>query len=159
MESYDHLVKYFSSFAYFVPRHQVNPYFIHALILAESSANPRAISPEKAYGLGQIILSTARIAGRELADSGIEFKYIRESRLKNLRRNDLFNPAINILLTCYLIAKYNYKFNGQLELVITAWNAGEYSKYLYHGKHAPYKETENLIGKVNGYYNYLLKNR
>ncbi len=156
---YDHLIRYFSNFAYFVPRHKVNPDFIRALIVAESGVNPRAISKKKALGLGQIILSTGRQAGKELSQSQTTFSYAPKSRLKNLNQADLFDPAINILLTCYLISKYNSKFKGRLDLVVSAWNAGENTNSLTYGRHAPYQETENLIGKINGYYTYLLKNK
>jgi soluble lytic murein transglycosylase-like protein len=156
---YDHLIRYFSGLSYFVPKHKVSPNFIRALILAESGANHRAVSKKNAMGLGQIILTTGEQAGKELARSQTNFRYVSKSKLRNLNKNDLFEPAINILLTCYLVAKYNYKFDGKLELVVSAWNAGENTKSLSRGRHAPYKETENLIGKVNAYYVYLLKNR
>jgi len=156
---YDHLIRYFSNFAYFVPRHKVSPDFVRALILAESGAKSAAVSPKKALGLGQIILSTGKQAAKELSESKTDFKYVSKSKLSNLTRTDLFDPATNILITCYLIAKYNHKFAGRLDLVVSAWNAGEYTKSLAHGKHAPYPETENLIGKINAYYVYLLKNR
>lgn len=159
VKKYNHLVQYFSSFAYFRPNYKVSPYFIHALILAESAGDPRAVSSKDALGLGQILLTTAQAAGKELAKSPIKFRYVTKKKLANLKRNDLFKPSINILLTCYLISKYNEKFQGKLELVLTAWNAGEYTKSLKEMRHAEYKETENLIGKVNGYYLYLLKNR
>lgn len=156
---YDHLIKYFSNFAYFVPKHKVSPDFVRALILAESGAKSEAVSSKNALGLGQIILSTGRQAAKELSTSKTHFKYVSKSRLSNLSRTDLFDPATNILLTCYLISKYNHKFDGRLELVVSAWNAGEYTESLTYGKHAPYRETENLIGKINAYYIYLLKNR
>ncbi len=156
---YDHLIRYFSDFAYFVPKHKVNPDFIRALIVAESDVNPRAVSTMKALGLGQILLSTGRQAGKELFQSKTVFRYTSKDRLKNLNQADLFDPAINILLTCYLISKYNYKFKGRLDLVVSAWNAGENTHSLSNGQHAPYQETENLIGKINGYYTYLLRNK
>lgn len=156
---YDHLVRYFSSFSFFKRHHKVSPEFIHALILAESSGNAKAVSVDDALGLGQILLTTAQPAAKELARSGYNFKYVSTKTLNNLQRRDLFDPATNILLTCYLISKYNYKFDGRLELVVSAWNAGENVKQLQYMQHAPYSETENLIGKINGYYIYLLKNR
>lgn len=156
---YNHLIQYFSSFSYFVPRHKVSPDFIRALILAESNAKPRAVSNKNAQGLGQILYSTGKQAAFELSKSSVHFNYVSKSTLRNLTQEDLFDPATNILLTCYLIAKYNYKFEGKLELVLSAWNAGEYTDSLSDMKHAPYKETENLIGKVNGYYLYLIRNR
>ncbi len=159
VKKYDYLVRYYSSFSYFKPLHKVSPEFIHALILAESAGNPRAVSHKNALGLGQIILTTAQQAGKELAELDYNFNYVSRKKLRNLKKHDLFNPAVNILLTCYLISKYNYKFDGRLELVISAWNAGEYTEHLKYKQHAPYSETEDLIGKVNGYYLYLLKNK
>ena len=159
LKRYDHLIKYFSSFSYFVPNHRVSPDFIRALILAESNVNPRAVSHKDAIGLGQIIPSTGKAAARELAGSATTFRYVKETTLENLQRKDLFDPAVNILLTCYLISKYNYKFNGKLDLVVSAWNAGENTTSLQYGNHAPYQETENLIGKINGYYLYLLNQK
>ncbi|MGB3212646.1 MAG: transglycosylase SLT domain-containing protein [Desulforhopalus sp.] len=156
---YDHLIRYFSGFSYFVPRHKVSPDFIRALILAESGANPKAISNKNALGLGQILLSTGKDAAKRLAQSKTSFRYVSKKRLENLHSNDLFDPAVNILITCYLVAKYNHKFEGKLDLVVSAWNAGEYTESLSRGRHAPYRETENLIGKVNAYYVYLLKHK
>jgi len=98
-----------------------------------------------------------RAANRPLAQSQTHFRYVSKENLDNLAVIDLFDPAINILLTCYLVAKYNYKFDGKLDLVISAWNAGENTEALSEGRHAPYQETENLIGKVNAYYLYFLK--
>lgn len=156
---YSGLIEYFTSFNFFQPRHKVSPDFIRALILAESDANPEAISSKNAIGLGQIIPSTGIEAGRELSRGTVDFQSISRARLSNLTEEDLFDPAVNILLTCYLIAKYNYKFKGQIHLVLSAWNAGENIKELKQGKHAPYQETLELIGKVNGYYLCLLQQR
>ncbi len=157
LAKFDHLIRYFSSFAYFVPRHKVSPDFIRALILAESSANPKAVSNRDALGLGQIILTTGSQAAKELSQSTTHFRYVSKKKLANLNKNDLLDPAVNILLTCYLISKYNYRFNGKIDLVLTAWNAGENTESLTYGRHAPYRETEDLIGKVNAYFVFLLK--
>ena len=156
---YQGLIAYFTGFTFFQPRHKVSPDFIRALILAESDANPRAISRKNAIGLGQIIASTGIEAGVELSKGTVDFHNISRARLSNLSEEDLYDPAVNILLTCYLIAKYNYKFNGQLALVLSAWNAGENIKELKQGQYAPYQETHELIGKVNGYYLCLLQQK
>ncbi len=155
---YDHLIRYFAGFSYFIPHHKVSPDFIRALILAESGADHLAVSDKNALGLSQILFTTGMEAARELAQSQTQFRYVSKESLHNLAAIDLFDPAINILLTCYLVAKYNYKFDGKLDLVVSAWNAGEYTEALSEGRHAPYQETENLIGKVNAYYLYFLNN-
>ncbi len=157
LAQYDHFIRYFAGFSYFIPSHKVSPDFIRALILAESGADHLAVSDKNALGLSQILFTTGMEAAKELAQSQTNFRYVSKENLANLQAIDLFDPAINILLTCYLVAKYNYKFDGKLDLVVSAWNAGEYTEALYQGRHAPYQETENLIGKINAYYLYFLK--
>ncbi|MGI6656182.1 MAG: lytic transglycosylase domain-containing protein [Desulfobulbus sp.] len=147
--SHEHLIRYFSSLSYFRPRYKVDPDFIRALMLAESGGNPFAVSPKNALGLCQLLHPTAQAAARELADRGIAVRYVSAQRLRNLRPIDLFDPAVNILLTCYLVAKYNQAYNGRLDLVVAAWNAGQGS--ISNGRPPKYPETLDLIGKVNGY--------
>lgn len=159
LKPFNRYINYYAQFTFFRARHKVNPDFIRALILAESDADPRAISSKEAMGLGQIIYSTGKQAALELSRSRFRFPNVSRNKLANLKKNDLFNPEVNILLTCYLISKYNYKFKGKLELVLTAWNAGENQKELKKGRVAPYRETQNLIGKVNSYYIDLLRKR
>ena len=159
LSPYNKLIDYYSQFTFFRKHHKVSPDFIRALILAESSVNPLAVSVKGARGLGQIMYPTGKQAAKELSQLKFKFRSVSRNRLINLQKEDLFDPAVNILLTCYLISKYNYKFNGRLELVISAWNAGEYHDELSKGRPVPYKETHNLIGKVNGYYIDLLQKR
>ncbi len=159
LSPYNSYIDYFSQFTFFKKNHKVSPDFIRALIIAESSVKPTAISPKGAKGLGQIMYSTGKQAAKELAQLNYSFRYINPRKLSHLEEEDLFDPAVNILLTCYLISKYNYKFNGKLELVLSAWNAGEYHSALKKGRPAPYQETHNLIGKINGYYIDLLRKR
>ncbi len=103
--------------------------------------------------------STGREAALELSRLKYSFRHINPGKLAHLEEEDLFDPAVNILLTCYLISKYNHKFRGKLELVLSAWNAGENHGELKRGKPVPYKETLNLIGKINGYYIDLLQRK
>ncbi len=154
---YNYLINYFCTFSYFQPHHKVNPDFIRALILAESNGDPAARSNKDARGLTQITYATGKQAATALAQKPVHFRYVSRKTLQNLRPADLYNPALNILLACYLIAKYNYQHQGKLDLVVSAWNAGEYS--IVADKPAQYRETLNHIGKVNGYFIYLLKKK
>lgn len=153
---YNYLVEYFCSFAYFRPNHKVNADFIRALMLAESNGNPKARSSKGARGLCQIMYTTGQQAAKELLKKNINFRYVSRKKLINLKPDDLYNPAVNILITCYLISKYNYSFQGKLDLVVAAWNAGENS--ISNNRPPQYQETLNLIGKVNGYFIHFLKN-
>jgi len=157
LSDYEDLITYFCSFSFFEPRHKVNPDFIRALILAESNCKSKALSDKNARGLTQIIYTTGKQAARELVEKDIHFEYVSKEQLRQLKPEDLYKPEVNILLSCYLVAKYNYQNKGKLDLVVSAWNAGEYS--ITDNKPAQYKETLNHIGKVNGYFIDLLNNK
>ena len=66
------------------------------------------------------------------------------------------DPAINILICTYLIDKYNSNYNGNLALIISAWNAGPGS-IIQHRGYPPYEETLTLIARVNSYLTYYMK--
>ncbi len=157
LSRYNYLIDYFSTFSFFKPKHRVNPDFVRSLILAESNANPRARSCKGARGLTQILYPTGKQAARELAAKGIHFRHVTKQKLLNLKPDDLYNPAINILLSCYLIAKYNFHYQGKLDLVVSAWNAGAGS--IINNKPPNYRETKELIAKVNGYFIYFLQRK
>lgn len=159
LSPYNSLIDYYARFTFFKKNHRVSPDFIRALIIAESNVNPRAVSSKGARGLGQIMYSTGKEAALELSKLNYSFRHINSKKLAHLQQEDLFDPAVNILLTCFLISKYNHKFQGKLELVLSAWNAGENHDALKKGQPVPYKETLNLIGKINGYYIDLLKRK
>lgn len=157
LSNYNDLINYFCSFSFFIPKHKVNPDFIRALILAESNCKPEALSNKNARGLTQITYSTGKLAAKELVKKNINFRYVDKEQLQQLTPEDLYDPAVNLLLACYLVAKYNYQNNGKLDLVVSAWNAGEYS--ITNNKPAQYKETLNHIGKVNAYFVYFLNKK
>ena len=146
---HEHLIHYFSSLSYFRPNYKINPDFVRALMLAESGGDQFAVSGKNALGLCQLLYSTAKDAAREFLATGIRVRFVTEERLRTLQPIDLFDPAVNILLACYLIAKYNHAYDGRLDLVVAAWNAGQGS--ILNGRPPRYPETLELIGKVNGY--------
>nr|WP_321465067.1 lytic transglycosylase domain-containing protein [uncultured Desulfobulbus sp.] len=149
VKNHEYLIKYFSSLSYVRRGYTVNPDFIRALMLAESGGDQFAVSEKEALGLCQLLYSTAKQAAQEFLAKGIEVRYVSRERLQTLQPIDLFDPAINILLTCSLIAKYNHAYDGRLDLVVSAWNAGQGS--ITNGKPPKYPETLDLIGKINGY--------
>lgn len=146
---YDSLVRYFSSLSYYRPGYTVNPDFVRALILAESGGDQFAVSEKNALGLCQLLYPTAQEAAREFLATGTKVRFVSGERLRSLQPIDLFDPAVNILLACFLIAKYNHAYDGRLDLVVSAWNAGQGS--ILNGRPPGYPETLDLIGKVNGY--------
>lgn len=158
LEKYEYLIQYFTSFPYFYNGGSVNSDFLRSLMIAESGVNSKAVSPASAYGLTQITLPTGRSAARSILAYNYDFKYVDESRLRNLRVADLHDPAINILICSYLIGKYNAKYGRRLELVVSAWNAGEGAVSKYRGV-PKYHETMTLVSRINAYYLYFRRNR
>lgn len=146
-------VRYFSSLTYDGAR--VTPDYIRALILTESGGDRWAISGKGARGLTQIIPSTARYVAKDLLDVGYDFHYIDEQVLEAFDADDLFDPAINILMACYLSATYHAKYEGSTELVVSAWNAGPGAVRRYGNKPPPYPETQAMIARLTGYISFL----
>jgi soluble lytic murein transglycosylase-like protein len=102
---------------------------VRAVIKVESNFDPRAVSPANAHGLMQLIPATA----------------------ERMMVNDIFDPRQNILGgTRYLRILAN-TFNGNLQLTIAAYNAGERAVARYGGI-PPYEETQKYVVSVLSYY-------
>lgn len=102
---------------------------IRAVIQIESNFDPRVISPANAHGLMQLLPQTA----------------------ERMMVTDIFDPRQNILGgTRYLRVLAN-TFNGDLQLTIAAYNAGEGAVAKYHGV-PPYSETQQYVTKVTDAY-------
>jgi soluble lytic murein transglycosylase-like protein len=102
---------------------------IRAVMKVESNFDPRSVSPANAHGLMQLIPSTA----------------------ERMMVNDIFDPRQNILGgTRYLRILAN-TFNGNLQLTVAAYNAGERAVARYGGI-PPYEETQNYVVSVLSFY-------
>ena len=109
--------------------YQLPPELIWAVIKVESNFDPRALSPANAHGLMQLIPSTA----------------------ERMMVQDIYDPRQNIFGgTRYLRVLANL-FNGDLQLTVAAYNAGE-NAVIRHGGIPPYAETQRYVVKVLEYY-------
>lgn len=153
LQRYDAYIQHFAGLSYARPGTTVNADFVRALIVAESSARPSVVSEDNAIGLMQIRPETGRDAARKLYVSGRDFRYVDRSRLRSLRARDLKEPAINILIGCYLLDRYNAAFGNHLARTVGAWNAGPSRIRQYEGT-PPFPETLNLVARVNAFYLY-----
>jgi soluble lytic murein transglycosylase len=88
----------------------VDPYLVQALIREESFFRADSVSPAKAYGLMQLLHSTARKITRN-GDRKIKVK-------------DLYDPEINIRLGLDYLKTLLDKYDGRLYLALAAYNAG-----------------------------------
>jgi soluble lytic murein transglycosylase-like protein len=110
--------------------YQIPEALVRAVIRVESNFDPRAISHANAQGLMQLIPATA----------------------ERMLVNDPFDARQNVLGgTRYLRILANL-FNGNLQLTLAAYNAGEGAVIRYRGI-PPYEETQAYVTRVMQYYN------
>ncbi len=112
-------------------RYEVDPALIKAVIMAESTYNPKAVSKQGAEGLMQLMPRTARSLG-----------------VKNA-----FNPAHNINGGVKYLRQLLDAFNDDVKLALAAYNAGA-SKVRRHGGIPPIKATRYYVKKVFAYYHH-----
>ena len=111
------------------PMYAVDYRLVMAVIRAESAFNPVAISPRKAQGLMQLIPETAERFGVK----------------------EVFNPAENIKGGLAYLQWLLAFFQGDVRLVLAAYNAGERAVEKFRGV-PPYAETRNYVRKILSVY-------
>lgn len=111
------------------PQYAVDPQLVLAVISVESAFNPAAVSPKKAQGLMQLIPETAERFGVK----------------------QVFNPIENVKGGVAYLRWLLAFFQGDVRLVVAAYNAGERAVEKYRGI-PPYAETRNYVKKVTTIY-------
>jgi len=106
-------------------RYRIAPLLVAAIVEAESEFNPRAVSRRGARGLMQLMPGTA----------------------SSLRVEDIFDPYENIEGGVRHLRRLMNRFNGNLPLVLAAYNAGEQAVAVYGGV-PPYRETRRYIARI-----------
>lgn len=129
----------------------IDPYLVYSLMKQESLFDPRAVSPAFAYGLMQLLPTTAR---RVAGDAEI-------------RGEDLFDPALNIRLGTAYLAELSRRFGGESVFMLAGYNAGETAADTWRARYGKleidemieritYRETREYVKKVlANYRNYL----
>jgi len=105
-------------------RHGISPALLAAVARAESSLNPRAVSPAGAQGLMQLMPGTARELGVR----------------------DPFHPAQAIEGAARYLSAQLHRF-GSVEKALAAYNAGPGNVLKYQGV-PPFSETEKYIARI-----------
>jgi soluble lytic murein transglycosylase-like protein len=108
----------------------VDTALVHAVISAESAYNPSATSRAGAKGLMQLMPDTAKRYG-----------------VKNI-----MDPSDNIHGGVHYLRDLLVMFNGNIELAVAAYNAGENAVIRYGNKIPPFAETVHYVPKVLGFY-------
>jgi len=103
----------------------VDAALVSAVIKAESDYNPRTLSHKGARGLMQLMPATAKRFG--VADS--------------------FDPTENIYAGTRYLRWLLKTFDGNADLAVAAYNAGEGNVWKYDGV-PPFRETVNYINRI-----------
>jgi soluble lytic murein transglycosylase-like protein len=111
------------------PAYAIDPQLVMALISVESGFNDKAVSPKNAQGLMQLIPETAERFGVKKA----------------------FNPTENIKGGLAYLRWLMAFFEGEVPLVLAAYNAGERAVERYKGI-PPYEETRNYVQRITSMY-------
>ncbi|WP_082759993.1 lytic transglycosylase domain-containing protein [Abyssisolibacter fermentans] len=127
--------------------YKVDPLLIASIIRAESSFLLRAKSHKGAIGLMQIMPKTGRWAAKEIG-------------IKNYSDEKLYDEDINIIIGCWFVNKLSVEFDGNMDLVLAAYNAGSgnVNKWINDGKisidnieNIPFVETKNYVKRISIY--------
>jgi hypothetical protein len=111
-------------------RYGIDPHLIFAVMRQESSFNPRAVSYKGARGLMQLMPATAaRLGVREIHD-----------------------PAQNIDGGARYLRFLLDTFDGNVELALAGYNAGEGAVARYGYRVPPYRETINYVQRISAHY-------
>jgi soluble lytic murein transglycosylase-like protein len=110
-------------------RHRVDPALVRAVIETESGWNPAAKSRKGAIGLMQLIPTTAQRFGV----------------------NDAWSPQQNVDAGVRYLKVLLQRYDGNLDLALAAYNAGEGAVDRAHGIPA-FRETRDYVQKVQNAY-------
>lgn len=125
---------------------RLDPFVVVSLMRQESLFDPTAVSPAAAYGLMQLLVTTAsRVAGRPVEST------------------TLFDPTTNITLGTRYLRQLLDRFDGNLAKALAAYNGGEDAVAKWE-RRAPgaatdefvetisYRETRHYVKQVLGNY-------
>ena len=148
-------IKYENHIVKYSERYNIDPCLIAAVIRAESNFSEKAVSHRGAYGLMQIMPDTGLWIAQKM-------------ELKDFNVEKLYDAEINIAMGCWYIDNLSSEFNGDIDLVLAAYNGGRGNvqkwlknrKYSEDGKklnNIPFEETDKYVKKVKTNYNIYLK--
>lgn len=148
-------MKYEDNIIKYSERYSINPCLVAAVIRTESNFNENAVSHRGAFGLMQIMPDTAIWIAEKM-------------ELKDFKVENLYDTEVNIAMGCWYLDNLSIEFNGNIDLVLAAYNGGRGNvqkwlknrEYSTDGKslnNIPFEETDKYVKKVKTNYNIYLK--
>lgn len=129
---------------------ELDPYLVAGLVRQESAFAPAIVSPAGAIGLMQVMPAT----GRQLA---------RASGVRGFTTETLENAEINVLLGTRFLAEMLERYDGDVPLFLSAYNAGpsRANRWRRMPEAAdPYRFTERIpFAETRGYVKNVVRNR
>jgi len=122
----------------------LDPAFVIAVAAAESAFNVKAVSRKGALGLMQVMPATA-------ARYGVAARPVAEGE------HAAMEPKVNAQIGTRYLADLLRMFDGDKELALAAYNAGEGAVLKYGRRIPPYPETQQYVEKVMRFYRGLLR--
>lgn len=116
--------------------YNVDPYLLFALIKGESNFNADAISRSNAKGLMQIMEQTANEMVRDI------------NTIPNTNY-DIYDPYTNITIGTKYISELILKYDGNIYIALTAYNAGMGNVSTWFGEdYSVYNSIEKVSEKI-----------
>lgn len=150
--NYKNYLKYSTFINNSAVEYNIDSLLIVSIIKAESDFNPEAVSKKGAIGLMQIMPATAR----DMVNNNLKYETFKTS--------DLYNPQINIDLGTEYLQFLLKSFNNDVNLALSAYNAGignvlkwNQDSKIYDEDKVLFKETKKYVKKVNKTYKLLKK--
>jgi soluble lytic murein transglycosylase-like protein len=125
-----HHLPYGTAIALAAERHRVDGLLLAAIVEVESDFSARAVSPQGALGLMQVIPDVAQ-------DYGVE--------------GDLLDPYVNLDVGSRYVGGLLKDYKGDLQMALAAYNAGPGVVDRYKGV-PPYAETRSFVRDVLAQY-------
>lgn len=122
----------------------LDPALVIAVAAAESAFNVKAVSRKGALGLMQVMPATAE-------------RYGVASRPASEGEHAAMEPKVNAQIGTRYLADLLRMFDGDKELALAAYNAGEGAVIKYGRKIPPYPETQQYVEKVMRFYRGLVR--
>lgn len=127
-------------------KNNVDPFLVAAIIKNESRYDHKAKSPVGAIGLMQIMPETGQWIANQMD-------------LKDYKTEDLFTSRTNIRMGCWYVGELYHEFQGNMALVMMAYNAGRGQTAAWMEQHnwdynfnqpekIPYPETREYVQRV-----------